>query len=320
MGRIFEALKQAGQPLPAPDSLAPLSPPAEPSEETAAATDEIPFIEVGGPGATLEASARVLASTPKKGPSHPAALPPVLASPAPGEASRLLGPVGVAYQPLPAGARCGGPAAQRFSPHLIAFHQPDHPVSEQYRAVLAGMTAHLAGGPQILLLAAPARGTGTTTVLLNLALTRARLSNRRVVVVDANLRHPTVAAQLGLSPVPGLRDAVARSVPLMRAIQESGQPELAVLAAGEAIPPGGAWPMGEALRAVLQQLRRQFDWVLVDAPSWDEGPEMVALCSGCDTVFLVLRPADVGTAGVAELGRLIPPLGSSLGGYLLTQR
>src|SRR5262249_10276975 len=126
--------------------------------------------------------------------------------------------------------------------------------------------------------------------------------------------------RLGVALVPGLREVVGRTAPLARVLQETEQPGLWALAAGAAIPAGSPWPAGKALRSVFQQLRNHFDWVLVDAPAWDGGPEMAALAAGCDAVYLVVRPGEIEAPTVSELGRLIPHLGSQLGGYILTQR
>jgi Mrp family chromosome partitioning ATPase len=105
-----------------------------------------------------------------------------------------------------------------------------------------------------------------------------------------------------------------------RALQETGQEGLWFLASGEPIPSGKPWPTSDAMRSVLRQLRHHFDWILVDGPAWDGGPEMVALAACCDTVYLVVRPDMVQTPAVDELARLIPPLGSELGGYIVMQR
>jgi Mrp family chromosome partitioning ATPase len=317
MGRILETLRQTGHRGAVAEAA-----PAPHSEPNGAAADEVPFIEVGGRGTTVEGSATVLAKMPEATRFVPHSAPVTQRPEKPIGATIPLSanPLTVAYQPL-AVPSLRESASKRLAPSLVAFHQPNHPVSGQYRSLLAGLTGQLPGrDAQVLLLAAPNSGTGTTTVLLNLAITRARQAGKPVVVVDANLRRPAVTERLGLPSGPGLREVAARAIPLSAALQETAQPGLTVLPAGEAATSTGAWLTSESLRAVLQQLRSHFDWVLVDAPSWDGGPEMVALGSVCDAVYLVLRPAEVDSPVVHELGRLIPHLGSCLGGYILTQR
>jgi Mrp family chromosome partitioning ATPase len=119
---------------------------------------------------------------------------------------------------------------------------------------------------------------------------------------------------------PGLRDVLTGRFPLPRALRESGLSNLLALTSGATAPPNTPWPSAESLRTVLRQLRKHFDWVLVDVPSWDAGPEMAGLASATDAVYLVLRPADLGTPRVAELVQLIPHLGTHVGGYIVSHR
>lgn len=316
MGRILEALTQGGNPR-AAVSLAPAQ--NGQAVPTAPEPMEIPFIEVGGPNAAVDASPQVLAF-PHRHPAAPAPHP----EPAPllnratvetdDEPSAVaLHPAHPTPVPLP-------PPAQRFDPALVAFHHPDHPVSEQYRTLLAGVIGQLPGDdPQAVLLTAPVPSAGTTTVLLNLALTRAREGGRRVVVVDAHRHRPAVADRLGLRPGPGLYEVAFRSVPLKWTLQETGQPQCWALTAGEA-DANGPWPTAEWFRETLDRLRGRFDLVLVDTPSWEDGAEMAGLVPACDAVFLVLRPGEVDSPTVRAVSRLVPQLGSHLGGCILAGR
>jgi Mrp family chromosome partitioning ATPase len=282
--------------------------------------EEVPFIEVGGPGSTVEASPQVRAAGEKAGRKPAAAV-----------AGPTLRPVGlptladtptrimtVIFRPLPAEPSPLGPAQRRFAPELIAFHRSEHPVSEQYRALTEGITSQLpAGRPQVVLFTALEPEAGTTTVLLNAAITYARQGRLRVAVVDANLRRPALARRLGLPDAPGLRDLLAGTVTLNEALQETGQPNLFALPAGDG---GSPRLLGDALRPALRQLRERFDLVLVDAPCWDGRPEMVALGSACDLTYLVLSNASAETAETDAWVRTLPQQGARLRGSIVTQR
>jgi Mrp family chromosome partitioning ATPase len=227
----------------------------------------------------------------------------------------------VAFQPVPLELPPLAPPGQRFSPDLIAFHQPEHPVSGQYRALWQAVAGQLpAGRAQVVLFTAAGVGTGTTTALLNLGISAAQEGKLRVIVVDADVRRPAVAERLGLAPAPGLQDVLAGTVSLQRAVQESGQANLLALTAGESGAVGPARLAGEAMRSVLRHLRGRFDLVLVDAPPWDGRPEVVALGSFCDTVYLVVRQDLAQSPAVQDLLELIPQQGSRLRGCILTQR
>jgi Mrp family chromosome partitioning ATPase len=226
----------------------------------------------------------------------------------------------VQFRPLPAApapvsAPCG------FVPEVITYHHPDHAVTGQYRDLAAALLGTLPGGqPRVLLFASAVAGAGTTTVLLNTAVTLAREGARRIAVVDANLRHPAVAERLGLAEAPGLRDVLAGRLALEAALRPSGMPNLSALVAGsaEAAPP--ARLAGEGMRSVLRQLREAFDLVLLDGPRWDGRPEVVALGCACDAVCLCLPESDEGKPETAELLQVIPEQGATLCGCVLTSR
>jgi Mrp family chromosome partitioning ATPase len=227
----------------------------------------------------------------------------------------------VQFRPAPGGVLPRPPSA-RFAPELVAFHRPDHPVSEQYRALVASLLGDYpsAATGQALLFTAAAPGAGTTTVLLNAALTMARAGRQRIAVVDANLRRPAVAARLGLPDTPGLREVLAGLASLEDAVQPTGQPNLHALTAGEAVAASVVRLAGAGMRLVLRQLCQMFDHVLVDGPCWDGRPEVVALGAACDAVFLVLPEADADTPATHELLQLVPEQGALLRGCVLTTR
>jgi Mrp family chromosome partitioning ATPase len=331
MGRILEALKQAEAQWRRPALTAPLPRPQQPEvaatdpepvaveESLEEAGDEVPFIEVGGPRSLVEASPTVLAAgsngTRPAKPSQPSqarAEPPAAPAPPPGA---------VAFQPFPVAPPPLPPAGQRFARDLVAFHRPDHPVSEQYRELWHALAAQLpVGRPHVLLLTAAVPGAGTTTALLNLAVTAAQSGKPRAVVVDAAVGRSAVARCLGLPEAPGLQEVLAGTTSLLRALRETGQANLLALTAGEVGRGAGARLAGEAMRSVLRHLRGRFDLVLVDAMPWDGRPDVVGLGSFCDSVYLVVPQSEAQKPAVQDLLELIPQQGGRLRGCILTHR
>jgi Mrp family chromosome partitioning ATPase len=325
MGRMLEVFK-----LLDPQRQEPKEEPAEPTlawpnpEATAAkqqpADEEVPFIEVGGPRSTMEASAQVRAAGEKigrkstsvaSGPKlRPVGLPTLADAP-----TRIMS---VIFRPLPGEASAIGPSQRRFAPELVAFHRSEHPVSEQYRTLAEGISGQLpVGRPQVILFTALEPEVGTTTVLLNTAITYARQGRLRVAVVEANLNRPALARRLGIPDAPGLRDLLAGSATLNEVLHETGQPNLSALPGGD-----GGMPrmLGEAIRPALRQLRERFELILLDAPCWDGRPEMVALGSACDLTYLVLNDASAETAETEAWIRTLPQQGARLRGSIVTQR
>ena len=171
----------------------------------------------------------------------------------------------------------------------------------------------------VLMLTAAASEAGTTTVLLNLAITLANEGKGRVLVVDANLKRPAVAAKLGLKPGPGLTEVLSSRTPLTIAMQPTAVARLDALPAGEAAD-AAAVALGHEFPRVLTLLRHWYDFILVDGGTWGAMPEWDATCPSADAVYLVTRDNQVERpefAGCCAAGSR--ELGGLLRGYVTTR-
>jgi Mrp family chromosome partitioning ATPase len=318
MGKLLETLKpheRGSVPAPASPSVA--------AELPAEAVEEVPFIEVGGRRGPVEGSPAVLASMvapPLKavgrGRAESGPRFQQTAATAP-DASGLT----VAFRPLVADARVLPPPQTRFAPELVVFHRPETPAARQYQALANTLTGQLpAGHSAVLFFVAATRGVGATTVLLNLAITFARHGRHRVAVVDADLWGASVAGRFGLHPGPGLREVLHGTVMLHQALQETGEPNLLALTVGEGgmTPSPGRLTVGVA--GVARQLREQFDLILLDAPCVQERPEIIALATASDAVYVVVPQSAAETGQTAALVRSLTSQGSPLRGQILTER
>ena|SRR5581483_10356641 len=326
MPRIRDALRQADLTrdrlaisVPPPRAFQPEEPlriPQEPAEE-------VPFIEVGGGQGSLDASPSVLAAikggTPK---SRMLRDEPVAAARRPSSPVKDAPPEidSLSFQLLPRETEAPTPPQERFSSSLVALHRPSQALSEQYRTFAAALAAQLAAGqPHVLMFTAATMGTDTASVMLNLGITYAK-QGKSTVIVDANMQRPTVAELLGMSLAPGLRDVLSGTLSLHRAIRDTGLENMVALTAGR--PQEGERNVlaGPAMRSVLRHLRGRYEWVLIAAACWDGRPDVVALGSACDAVYVVLPAATANTPATDDLLELIPQQGSQLRGCIYTGR
>jgi Mrp family chromosome partitioning ATPase len=312
MARILDTLGRSGRPAP-PAAVEPKTP----TERSLVADDslesnDVPFIEVGGPPPRLIKSNADRLPIPAIIPmSRPA---PRTAEPTDPQETTFFR---ISFQPLPFPTAPGDGTEHHPSRELVAYHYPDHPVSEQYRMFARELEAQLGTEPgKSLLFTAVQPGCGTTSVVLNLAVTLARQDRCRVAVIDAQFARPACAARLGAAPAPGLREVLARTVPLLWALQVTALPNLHLLANGalSAEPAMDAWP------ALLDQMRQRFDLIIVDAAEWGARTEPPALTATCMATYMVLQPADLTGSDVNDVLTEIPRHGGQLRGYVLAQR
>ncbi len=329
MGRMLETLKKA-------DGNRPVSPPNPPQHLKSAAPEDCvpewavsetptPFIEVGGPGRSVEGSAEVMAVAPHPAQVHPAQLhppqakqpphPPLAKALAPSTILAQLThakPLIVAFEPW-TGAAAG---SSGFAPDIIAYHQPTHAISKQYAELWNTMIAGLPEpGSHVLLLAGLRPQVGTTTVLVNLAVTGALHAKRRTAIVDAQTRQPGVAQRLGIKPDMGLLDVIAGQAALEQTLVKTLLPSLFALPLAQPRTDVALTP--EAAVWLLGRLRERFEVILIDGPTVVDTAALAAVAPCCDAMFLV-APQGEAKALPREALLTVSRLGGKLRGLLHT--
>jgi Mrp family chromosome partitioning ATPase len=288
MGRMFRIITEG--PIEAVTAGAAL---AHAAESEPFVVGDAPFIEVGGPAPVFQ---------------MPKAARPIPLEQTPPPAAKPHEYLSVSLHPI---ALKSAPKISPIAAEIVAFHQPDHEVSREYHELADKIRLQVGdGGPKALLLTAAARERGTTTVLLNLAATLA--DEARVLVIDADFDHPAAARMLGVSDVPGLSEALAQTTPLAWLLQPTVITNLQALSIGTS--------MKDATLAdfpkIIAQLRKWFDWILVDAGIWGERPDRDAVSSSFDALYAVARHSD---ASLTALRPQTARHGGLLRGYITTQ-
>lgn len=121
-------------------------------------------------------------------------------------------------------------------------------------------------GPRTVVVTSTEPTEGKTTVATNLAVALAQ-SDRRILLIDADMRRPGVHQRFGLKPQPGLSQLLVGTAKANDVVTPvPGVPQLWALPAGH-LPPNPSELLGSRrFKAVLQGLREHFDWILIDTP------------------------------------------------------
>jgi capsular exopolysaccharide synthesis family protein len=176
------------------------------------------------------------------------------------------------------------PASEAEAFHLIRAHLRYFNVDRELRT---------------LMVASAAPGDGKTTVARHLAGAAARMGSR-VLLVEADLRRPTIALQLDISSGPGVADVLIGAVPLGEATQTvgldlprvdgSGSRGFDVLVAGSSLPPNpGELIESHAMESLLQQAKSRYDLIVIDTPPLTAVSDAFPLLGKVDGVIIVGR-------------------------------
>ncbi|MDL9948869.1 polysaccharide biosynthesis tyrosine autokinase [Gordonia sp. ABSL11-1] len=161
--------------------------------------------------------------------------------------------------------------------------------SEGYRRLRTNLSfASIDRPAKRILVTSPSQGEGKTTTSLNLAASIAE-SGKRVVLVDADLRKPTVASALGVNPAIGLTNLLADGGDFHEYVQGTGVTGLDVLASGP-LPPNPSELLGsQRASSAFDQLATAYEYVIVDSPPVLPVTDAVVLVQWMDGVILVVR-------------------------------
>jgi capsular exopolysaccharide synthesis family protein len=176
----------------------------------------------------------------------------------------------VRVEPPPGSARfrvAGTGAAGRLREKLVVGRNISQGVLEQYRKLAASLHyAQSQHGTRVLMMTSTLAGEGKTLTATNLALTLSESYRRRVLLMDADLRRPTVHDLFDLPNVSGLNDVLHARDASLRCELFEVTPQLSVLTAGRPNPDPIGGLTSERMRQLVAAATAEFDWVVIDTP------------------------------------------------------
>jgi capsular exopolysaccharide synthesis family protein len=160
---------------------------------------------------------------------------------------------------------------------------------EQYRRLAATLHhAQTSNGLKVIMIASAVQGEGKTLTAINLALTFSESYRRRVLLVDTDLRRPSLHVVFGVDNSAGLLENLTstdeRSLPVRQI-----SPHLALLTAGQPSSDPMAGLTSHRMERLIQEAREAFDWVILDTSPVALLPDANLLASLVDGAVVVVK-------------------------------
>ena len=189
------------------------------------------------------------------------------------------------------------PFAPRVLPVRVAQDSPLLPfepsfanVGEQYRIIRTKLAQHPLS-PRVIAISSVDPGDGKTTTAVNVASVLALKTETRVLLIDCDLRRGQIGNLLGLPMSPGLTDVLSGANSLNEAVVQVKQfPSLHVLAGGTLLENPTEVLDSAGWRALVAELRKYFDYVILDTPPIGLIADSELIHEVSDGVILVVRP------------------------------
>lgn len=202
---------------------------------------------------------------------------------------------------------------------VVMDRDPHGPRAEAMRRLRTNLQfVDVAGNPHIIVVTSSIPGEGKTTTAVNLAAALADAGSR-VILVDADLRRPTVAKSMGLEGGAGLTTVLIGRAELADVVQPWNRTTLDVLAAGQ-VPPNPSELLGSrAMGALLDRLRSTYDIVLIDSPPLLPVTDTAVLSTRAGGVLVVAGADRLHKAQLREALSTLETVGAKVLGLVLNK-
>lgn len=191
-------------------------------------------------------------------------------------------------------------------PGLVMPFDGGSRAGEQYRMIRNKIVQH-PKKPHVFMISSPGAGDGKTLSAINIAGVLGLRETLKVLLIDADFRRPSLAQSLGLPNEPGLANVLSGECALGQAVCEIEQlPNLCVLPAGTGTRNPAELLDSETWRSLCVEVKREFGYVVVDAPPIAIVADYELIESVCDGVIIVVRPDHTDRTICAQALKQVP--------------
>lgn len=160
---------------------------------------------------------------------------------------------------------------------------------EAYKALRTNITFSLPGaGCKCIAITSAERGEGKSTNSINLAISFGEIG-KKVLLIDADMRRPTVASRLSLKNQPGLSNLLIEDAAPEDAVRHLESWGMDVLPAGNIPPDPTRLLESVQMEKLLEQLRAVYDYIFIDLPPANTVTDALLLSKWVDGYLLIIK-------------------------------
>ncbi len=181
------------------------------------------------------------------------------------------------------------PKESRLKPQDQVVTVPRSAYSEALRRLAAALQrSRFMSRAKVIVVTSSERGEGKSTTCISLARTLAA-TGKKVIVVDADLHRPNVAATFGYGSIPSLNDLVSNARSLLDIVRHDETSGADFVAANPAKQHPHEILQGSAFKTLIRSLRERYDFVIIDTPPVRAAVDAALVAAYADAVLLTVR-------------------------------
>ncbi|GAA0746463.1 CpsD/CapB family tyrosine-protein kinase [Clostridium oceanicum] len=203
--------------------------------------------------------------------------------------------------------------------NLITIKDPKSPISESYRTLRTNIQfSSFDKKIDTVFVTSATPGEGKSTTSSNLAAVMAQ-NGCKTILVDCDLRKPSVHKKFGISNLKGLTDLLIQSGKIENIIQKSDLENLHILTSGSKPPNPSELLSSNKMREFIKMCKNYYDFVVLDTPPVGVVTDAQLISQYCDGAVLVVASGEAERETVKKSAELIKKVGGKILGVVLNK-
>jgi len=194
------------------------------------------------------------------------------------------------------------------NPYIISITQPDSPIAEEYRKLKSMVIRDTKTDfLNTVMLSSAIEGEGKTLTAINLAVSMAHELDHTVLLIDADLRRPSVHEYFGMKPEFGLSDYLARDIDVTEILIKTGIGNLVIIPAGSRYKNPVELLSSGKMKSLLEELKHRYmdRYVIIDTPPLLPFAESITIASYVDGIIFVIKEGHAQLKAIKEALNLV---------------
>ena len=202
--------------------------------------------------------------------------------------------------------------------NILSYKEPKSVIAEQYRNIRTSIQySNLDKKLKTILVSSSTKNEGKTITTTNLAVNFAAIDKKKVLIIDCDLRNPSIHKEFGITNVGGLTDLLIEKNNIENYIKTTEIDNLHVLTAG-VIPPNPSEILASKLmKDLLSDLKEIYDYIFIDTPPIGIVMDAGTLANKVDASILVVKSNGVEFKQLEETKRKLDAVNANIIGVVL---
>jgi capsular exopolysaccharide synthesis family protein len=203
--------------------------------------------------------------------------------------------------------------------HIVAYSDRNSYVAEQYRVLRTSIYSFSMEKPvKTIAITSSQSGEGKTTTCCNLAITLSLDAEKKVLLIDSDLRKPELHRLLKISRKPGFSDVLINKIDIENFLKKPAIGNLYIIPSGNVIANAAELLRHTRLKEVIGGLKPRFDYIIFDTPPALNVTDSSVVGSMCDAVILVVKAEATQKNMIEETYNILKNAQAPPTGFILT--